>query len=163
MKLHTETFIGAIFDNDMRTFLVDKPDQNFLLLQNLLRCIHSYSSPHCIWTSPWLHWRTHFLKLHTDTLLSAKFDNDMSSFFRRQPRSIFRSVSASTRMHSLLLKSSFHLNKYLTGLKNTFRETAYRDVYKREIWQRHEYFSRRQPRSIIPSLSLSTRMHTLLL
>ena len=44
MKLATETLLGAKFDNDMSTFLVDNPDQKFFLLQNLLGCLHSYSS-----------------------------------------------------------------------------------------------------------------------
>ena len=85
VKLRTETFIGAKFDKDMSTFLVDNPDQKFLLLQNLLGCLHSYSRPHSIWTSPWLDWKTLFVKLHTDTLLSAKFDNDMITFFVDNP------------------------------------------------------------------------------
>ena len=85
MKLHTDTLLSAIFDNDMSTFFVDNPDQKFLLFQHLLGCILSYSSPHFIWTSPRLHWKTLFMKLHTDTLLSAKFDNDMSTFFVDNP------------------------------------------------------------------------------
>ena len=35
MKLHTETFIGVKFDNDMSNIFVDNPDQKLLLLQNL--------------------------------------------------------------------------------------------------------------------------------
>ena len=85
VKLHTETFIGAKFDNDMSTFFADNPDQQFLLLQHLLACIHSYSSPHSIWTSISLDWKTFFVKLHTDTILSAKFDNDKSTFFVDNP------------------------------------------------------------------------------
>ena len=85
LKLHTPTLLSAKFDNEMSTFFVDNPDEKILLLQNLLGCLHSYSSPHSIWTSPWLDWKTLFLKLHTDTLLSAKFDNDMSTFFVYNP------------------------------------------------------------------------------
>ena len=81
VKLHTDTFLSAKFDNDMSTLFVDDLNQKFLQFKNLLRCVHSYSSPHFIWTSSWLDWRTLFVKLHTDTFLSAKFDNDMSSFF----------------------------------------------------------------------------------
>ena len=84
VKLHTETFIGAKFDNDISNIFVDNPDQWVLLFQNLLGCIHSYSSPHSIWTSPWLDWKTVFVKLHTNTL-SAKFDKDMSTFFADNP------------------------------------------------------------------------------
>ena len=80
VKLHTDTLLNAKFDNDMSTFFVDNPDQKFLLLQNLLGCIHFYSCPHSIWTSPWLDWKTLFVKLHTDTPLSAKLDIDMSTF-----------------------------------------------------------------------------------
>ena len=85
VKLHTDTFLSAQFDNDMSTLFVDDLDQKFLLFKNLLRCVHSYSSPHFIWTSSWLDGRTHFVKLHTDTFLSAKFDNYMSSFFVDEP------------------------------------------------------------------------------
>ena len=46
-------------------------------------------------------------------------------FFRRQLRSKTFSISEPTRMHTLLLQHSFDLNKFLTRLKNTFRETAY--------------------------------------
>ena len=81
MKLHTDTFLSAKFDNDMRTFFVANPDQKFLLIQNLLLSIHSYSSPHFIWTNSWLDWRILFVKLHTETFISANFDNDMSTFF----------------------------------------------------------------------------------
>ena len=81
VKLHTDTFIDAKFDNDMSTFFVDHQDQKIFLFQNLLGCIHSYSSPHSLWTSRWLDWKTLFVKLHTDTFLSAKFDNDMSTVF----------------------------------------------------------------------------------
>ena len=85
MKLHTDTLLSVKFDNDMSTFFVDNPDQKFLLFQHLLGCILSYSSPHFIWTSPRLHWKTLFMKLHTDTLLHAKFDNDMSTFLVDNP------------------------------------------------------------------------------
>ena len=85
VKLHTETFIGAKFDNDMSTFLVDNPDQWVLLFQNLLGCIHSYSTPHSIWTSPWLDWKTLIMKLHTETFIGAKIDNDMSNIFVDNP------------------------------------------------------------------------------
>ena len=85
VKLHTETFIGANFDNNKSTFFADNPDQQIFLLQHLLACIHSYSGLHSIWTSPWLDWKTLFVKLHTDTLLSAKFDNNMSTFFIDNP------------------------------------------------------------------------------
>ena len=85
VKLHTDTLLSAKFYNDMSAFFVDNPDQKFLWFQHLLGCIHSYSSPHSIWTRPWLGWKTLFVKLHTDTLLSAKFDNDISPFFKDNP------------------------------------------------------------------------------
>ena len=146
-------------------FNLDNPDQKFVLLQNLQWYIHSYSCPHSIWTSPWLDWKTFFVKLHTDTLLNEKFDNDMSTFFVDNPDQYFLlfQFSEPTRMHTLLLLPSFHLNKSLTRLKNIFRETAHRHSFERKIWQRHEYFFRRQSRSITLSFSAPTKMHTLLL
>ena len=106
--------------------------------------------------------KTVFVKLHTDTLLSAKFDNDLSTFFRRQPRPKIAPVPETTRIHTLLLSPSFHLNKSLTTLKNTFHETAYRHSFERKIWQWNEYFFRRQPRLKIPFVSVPNRMLTLL-
>ena len=85
VKLHNETFFSAKFDNDMSTIFIDNPDRNILLLQNLLECIHSYSSSHSIWTSFWLDWKSLFVKLHSEAFMSAKFDNDMSTFFHRPP------------------------------------------------------------------------------
>ena len=51
----------------------------------------------------WLDWKTYFVKLHTDTFLSAKFDNDMNTFFRKQARSKNPSISEPTRTSTLLL------------------------------------------------------------
>ena len=81
LKLQTDTFLSAKFDNDMSTVFVDNPDQKFFLFQKLLGCIHSYSSPHFIWTNSWLDWKIIFVKLHTETFIHAKFDNDMSTFY----------------------------------------------------------------------------------
>ena len=89
MNLHTETFIGPKFYNDMSTFFVDKPDKKFLLFKNLLGWIHSHSSPKFIWTTLGLDWRTLLVKLHSDTFLSAKFDNDLSNFFVDKPEKKF--------------------------------------------------------------------------
>ena len=79
--LHTDNFLRAKFDNDVKTFFVDNPDQKFVLFQNILGCVHFYFSPHFIWTSSWLDWRILFVNLHTDTFLSEKFDNNISKFF----------------------------------------------------------------------------------
>ena len=85
MKLHTDTLLSAKFDNDMGPFFKDNPDQKCSLFKKLLGCIYSYSSPHFTWTSFWLDLKTLFVKLHTGTLLRAKFDNDMSTFFVDNP------------------------------------------------------------------------------
>ena len=103
VKLHIETFIGAKFDTTWVLFSQTTQIKKFFLLHHLLARIHSYSSPLSFWTSSWPDWKTLFVKLHTDALLSAKFDNDMNTFFRRQPRSKIFSVSEPTRMHRLLL------------------------------------------------------------
>ena len=146
MKLHTESFMSAKFDNDESPFFVDKPDQKLFLFQNLPGCIHSYCSPRFNWTSSWLDWKTLFVKLHTETFMGAKFDNDISTFFVDYTDKKNPFVSKPTRIHKLLLCPSFNLNKFLNRLKNTFRCTAYRNFFERKVWQRHEYFFRRQPR-----------------
>ena len=81
VKLRTETFIRAIIDNNMITFFVENPDKKLFLFQNLLGWIHTYFSPHSIWTCPWLDLKLIFVKLHTYTFLSAKFCNDLITFF----------------------------------------------------------------------------------
>ena len=152
--------MSAKFDNDMSTFLVGNSDQNLLLLQSLLECIHSYSSSYSNWTSSWLDWKKLFVKLHTDTFMSDKFDNDMSTFFVNIPDEKY-SVSESTSLNTLLRKPPLHLKKFLVRLKNTFRETAIRDFYERKIWQRNESFLRRQPRSKILLVLGPIKLHTL--
>ena len=84
-KLHSDGFLCAKLENDLSTFFVDNPDQKNFLFQNLLGCIHSYSSPHSFWTCPWLDWKTLFVELHTETFMSAKFDNNKSTFFIDYP------------------------------------------------------------------------------
>ena len=81
VKLHTESFMSAKFDNDKSPFFVDKTDQNFFLFQSLLGCIHSWCSPRFNWTSSWLDWKTLFVKLLTENFIGANFDNDISTFF----------------------------------------------------------------------------------
>ena len=56
--------------------------------------------------------------------LSSKFDNVLSTFFRRSPISDNISASEPTRVMTFLLRNSIHLNKSLTRLKVTFQETA---------------------------------------
>ena len=102
VKLHTDTFLSAKFENDMSEFFVVNTDNFFFLFQILLGSIRSYSGPRFIWPSSWPDWKTHFVKLHTDTFLSAKFDNDMSICFREQPRSKIHSVSVSNKKRTLL-------------------------------------------------------------
>ena len=103
VKLHTDIFLSANFGDDMSKFSEDTPDQKIFLFQNLLGCRHSYSSPHSSWTCPWLAWRTLFVKLLTNTSLSAKFDNDMRKIFHRKLGSKTLSVTELTMIYTLLL------------------------------------------------------------
>ena len=144
-------------------FFVDNADQKSPVFQNLLVCIHSYSSPQSIWTSRWLDWKTLFVKLQTDNILSAKFDNDMSTFFPRQRRSKLPSVSEpSGCIHSYSSPQSIWTDRSLDW--NPLFVKLHSDTFFRKIWQRHDYFFRffcRQPRSKNSSVSEPTRMHTL--
>ena len=140
-----------------------KPDQIFFLFHNQLGYINSYTSPHFFWTISWLEWKTLFVKQHSDTFLSAKFNDNMSTFFRWQTRSKIPSVSGPTRMRTFALFYAFHSNKIFTRLRKNFLEPAYRGFYRRKIWQRHKYFFRRNTKLNNPSVSESNRMHTLLL
>ena len=65
-----------------------------------------------------------FLETALEYFLSSKFDNVSSTFFHRSPISNIISASEPTRILTLLLRTSIHLNKTLTRLKVTFHETA---------------------------------------
>ena len=162
VKLHTETFIRAKFDNDMSTFFVDNPDQTLFLFQNLPVCIHFYSSPHSIWTSPWIDWKTLFVKLHSDTFLSAKFNNDMSTVFvDNTDHNFFLFQKLLGCKHSNSSPHFICTNSWLDWRILFVR--LHSDIFERKIWQRHDYFFRRQPRSTIPIVSETTIMDTVLL
>ena len=69
-----------------------------------------------------------------------EFDNDMSIFFvAHSDQKLFLFLNLLVYIHSYS-SPSFYLNKSLTRLKNTFRETAYRHFFERKIWQRQDYF-----------------------
>ena len=95
--------MSAKIDNDMSIFFVNNPDQKFLLFQYLLGSVHSYTSPHFIWTSLWLDWKTLFVILHTDNIWAQSLTTTWMLSFRRQPRSKIPSISEPTRMITLLL------------------------------------------------------------
>ena len=81
MILHTDNFWTQKLTTTWVFVFVNNPDQKLILFQFLLRSVNSYTIPFFNWTSSWLYWRTLFVLLHTDTFLSAKFENDMSEFF----------------------------------------------------------------------------------
>ena len=162
MKLHTEVFMSAKFDNEMNTFLVSNSDQNFLLVQNALECIHSYSSSHCTWTNFWLDWKTLFVKLHTETIMSAKLDNDMSTSFIDHPdQKIFLFHKLQWCIHAysspISIWASFWLDWRTPFMK------LHSETFERNIWQRYEQIFRRQPSSKFLYVTEPTRMHTLLI
>ena len=55
---------------------------------------------------------------------SPKFDNVLSTFFRRPPRSKITSLLDNTRIMKLLHRPSIDLNKSFTTLQVTFNEIA---------------------------------------
>ena len=176
VKLHTEPFIGANCDNDIRDFYRRKiwqrheyffyrqPRSKTILFQNILKCIQYYSSPHSIWTCPYLDWKVLLVKLHTEPFIGTKFDNDLwdyysrkiwqrnEYFLHRHPRSkFFLFQSLLVCIHSY---SSSH--SIWTGFSHDWKtlfvklhtepfigancDNDFRDFYRRKIWQWHEYF-----------------------
>ena len=148
LKLHTDTFLSAKFDNDMSTVFVDNPDQKFLLFQKLLGCIHSYASPHFIWTNSWLDWRILFVNLHTETFIRAKFDNDIRADNPDQKIFLFQKLLGGE--HSNSSPHFIWTNSWLDW-KILFVKLHTETFFERKIWQRHENFFRSQPRSKILS------------
>ena len=137
------------------------------LFKNPLGLWHSYLGPPTIWTSPWQEWKSVFMKLQNCTRVFFELEiwQRVKLFFRRWPTSNIISVSEPTRIMTFLLRSSTHLNKYLTRLKISFHETAKlrKSMFVLEIRQRVKYFFRRWPTSNIISVSEPTRIMTFLL
>ena len=124
------------------------PRSFFFLFQSLLGSIHSYSSPHFFWTIPWLDWWNNFCETAYRHIFERKFwQRHEHFFFVANPIKNSFFFSEPNRLSTLLFHPSFHLNKFLPILKNTFRETAYRQFFQRKIWQHDEWIFRRWPRS----------------
>ena len=118
-----EYFLSSEFDNVLSTFFVDDLYQILSLFQNLLGLWHSYLGPQPIWTNLWQDWKSLFMKLHK-SIFELEIWQRVNYFFRRRPISNIISVSEPTRIMTLLLRTSTHLNKWLTRLRITFHETA---------------------------------------
>ena len=65
-----------------------------------------------------------FYETAQEYFLSSKFDMVLSTFFGRSPTSNIISISESNSLMTLLIRTSTHLNKYLTRLEITYHETA---------------------------------------
>ena len=123
MKLHKSNFLSSKFDNVLSTFFVDDLSQILSLFQNLIGLWHSYLGAQPIWTSPWQDWKSLFIK-QPRVFFELEIWQRVKYFFRRWPISNIISVSEPTRIMTLLLRSSTHLNESLTRLKITFHKTA---------------------------------------
>ena len=121
-----EYFSSSKFVNVLSTFFVDDLYQILSLFLSLLRLWHSDLEPQPIWTSPWQDWKSLFMKLQncTGVFFELEIWQRVKYFFRRWPTSNIISVLEPTRIMTLLLRTSTHLNKSLTRLKITFQETA---------------------------------------
>ena len=116
-------FLSVKFDNIVSTFFGNQLDQKLSLIQNLLGLWHSYIEPQFIWTSPWPYWKWLFTKLRKHSFWAWKLTT-YKYFFRKPTRSKNITHSESTRVMTLLHRTSIHLNKSLTILKMTFYEIA---------------------------------------
>ena len=164
-KTAKEYFLSSKFDNALSTFFVDDLYQILSLFKKLLGLWQSYIGPQPFWTNPWQDLKINFhepAKLH-ESIFWARNLTTFKYFFWRSPISKTISVSEPTRIMTLLLGTSTHLNNPLTRLKISFHETANctRVFFELEIWQRVKYFFRRWPISNIISVSEPTRNMTL--
>ena len=121
-----EYFLSSKFDNVLSTFFVDDLYQKLSLFQSLRRLWQYYVGPQPIWTSPWQEWISLFMNLQNCTRVFFEIEiwQRVKYFFRRWPISNIISVSEPTRIMTLLLGNSTHLNRSLTKLKITFHETT---------------------------------------
>ena len=118
-----EYFLSSKFDNVLSTFFVDDLCQKLSLFQKLLGLWHYFIGPQPIWTRPQSEWKSLFMKLHK-SIFELEIWQRVKYIFRRWPISNIISVSELTRIMTLLLRTSTHLNLSLTRLKITSHETA---------------------------------------
>ena len=125
-KTAQEQLLGSKFDNVLSTFFVDDLYQILSLFLSLLGLWHSDLEPQPIWTSPLQDWKSLFMKLQncTGVFFELEILQRVKYFFRRWPIWNIISVLEHTRIMTLLLWTSTHLNKSLTRLKFIFHETA---------------------------------------
>ena len=129
-----EYFLSSKFDNVLSTFSVDDIYQILPLFLNLLGLRHSYLGPQPIWTSSWQDWKSLLMKLHK-SIFELLIWHCVKYFFRRWPISKIISFSEPTRIMTLLLRTSTHLNKSLTRMKITFYELG--KLHKSIFWNRN--------------------------
>ena len=137
MKLHKSIFLSSKFDNVLITFFVDDLYQILSLFQNLLGLRHSHLGPQPIWTSPWQEWKSLFMNLQNCTRVFFEIEiwQRVKYIFRRWPISNIISVSELTRIVTLLIRTSTHLNKSLTTMKINFHEPA--KLHRSIFWNRN--------------------------
>ena len=130
----TRVYLKSKFDNVLSTFFVDDLYQILSRFQNLLELWHSYLGPPHIWKCPWQDWKSLFMKLQKN-IFELEIWQRVKYFFSRWPKSNIICVSEPTRIMTLLLSTSTHLNKSLTRMKITFHEPA--KLHKSIFWNRN--------------------------
>ena len=78
--------MSAKIDNDMSIFFVNNPDKKLRLFEYLLASVQSYTSPHFIWTSPWLDWWNTFCETAYRHFLERKVWQRHEWSFREELR-----------------------------------------------------------------------------
>ena len=119
----TRVFLSSKFDNVLITFFVDDLYQILSLFRNLLGLWLSYLGLQPIWTNPWQNWKSFFMEL-LKSIFELEILQRVNYFSRRWHLSNSTSVSELTRIMTLRLRTSTHLNMSLAGKKITFHETA---------------------------------------
>ena len=74
MKTHQNIF-ELEFWQPINTFFSNRLDQQFILHENLLGLWHSHVDPNFNWTSPWLYWKSLFMKTHQNNLWARNLAN----------------------------------------------------------------------------------------
>ena len=117
-------FLSPKFDNVLSTFFRKSAGSKISSLLEPTKTMTLLRRPSIHLNKSLTRLKVAFYKIVQINFLSPKFDNVLSSFFRKSAGSKLSSLIEPTRAMTFLRTPSFHWNKSLTRLKVAFYETA---------------------------------------
>ena len=123
---------------------------------------YSHLGPQLIWKSPWLDWKSLFIKLHRSSFLSSNFDNVLSTFFVDHLDGKLALLRNLLKLSNSLVDSNFTWKiPSLDWISLFMKLNKCILIFELEI-RSIKYFFRRPPKWKIISVSEPTRIITFL-